>query len=456
MNEDTLQLQARFDRTLVRQHHKSVRYLVVECTAPSQPEEDEREMPPLNLGVVIDASGSMEAHDGGGVRGLDLSRLEAAQQASEGIVQSLDERDTLSLVSFADDTITHLSALSLSDEGKHTASDTIRAIETRGCTNLHDGWMAGAEQVALHMEQHPECTNRLLVLTDGLANQGVVDPHELAQVAANLSMRGISTSAVGIGADYSTEQIEPMAENGGGMLHHTERPSDIIEVVLAELRDMRATVIDDLEINVDSMGDGGSAGGGAGAGMSVEVVGIVERPAARGTSAVLGSLVGNATRRAVFRVHVPAGCNDPLRFRVQASWRVEEGRENVQCDVELTPTRDDAVYMEVWDQETCTEAARIWQADIIKQALDLNRAGDYRGARNLARAQKRYFRHYASRLDVGEELLQKLERALRRMARPMEERSRKEIGSALYKEKRGVSDYRTSAAPKAWEEYLKD
>ena len=166
MNEDTLQLQARFDRTLVRQHHKSVRYLVVEATAPSPPEQEEPDTSRLNIGVVIDASGSMAMHDGGGVSGLDLSRLEAAQQASEGIVQNLDERDTLSLVSFADDTITHLSALGLSEEGKPTASAAIRELETRGCTNLHDGWLGGAEQVALYMEQHPECINRLLVLTD--------------------------------------------------------------------------------------------------------------------------------------------------------------------------------------------------------------------------------------------------------------------------------------------------
>ena len=33
MNEPTLQMNARFDRTLVRQHHASVRYLVVEATA---------------------------------------------------------------------------------------------------------------------------------------------------------------------------------------------------------------------------------------------------------------------------------------------------------------------------------------------------------------------------------------------------------------------------------------
>ena len=82
--------------------------------------------------------------------------------------------------------------------------------------------MAGAEQVALHKEEHPEGIHRLLILTDGQANDGLVDPQELSEVAANLRMRGISTSAVGIGQDYSTHQIEPIADQGGGMLHHTQ------------------------------------------------------------------------------------------------------------------------------------------------------------------------------------------------------------------------------------------
>ncbi|HIG55160.1 MAG TPA: VWA domain-containing protein [Candidatus Handelsmanbacteria bacterium] len=448
MSEKKLQLQARFDRTLVREDNKSVRYLVVEATAPP-PEQEEREMPPLNLGVVIDASGSMAGHDGGGVSGLDISRLAAAQQASEGIVQNLTERDTLSLISFADDTIAHLSALGLSEEGKRTASTAIRELETRGCTNLHDGWLGGAEQVALYMEQHPECINRLLVLTDGQANEGVVDPDELARIAADLRTRGISTSTVGIGQDYSTDQIEQMAEHGGGMLHHTERPSDIIEVVLAELKDMRATVIDDLEVGVSLEGEDGRR-------VCVEVVGIAERHDGVGAQAVLGSLVGNAVRRAVFRVHVPAGCEDVLRFRVEASWRGEERRETLQSEVMLTPAKDDAVYVEVWDQEACTEAARVWQADVIRQAIDFNRMGDYRQAKRFAKEQMRYFRHYAKRLDEGEELVEKLDRALRRMARPMREGSRKEIGSAMYKHQRGEQDHRVMAAPREWDEYLED
>ena len=441
MNEQTVQVKARFDRTLVRQHHTSVRYLVVETTAPP-PERTTENMPPLNLGVVIDASGSMEAYDGGS-HGRDMSRLEAAQQASKGIAGSLDPSDTLSLVSFADDAMVHLPATRLDGEGKRAAIRAIEQIETRGCTNLHEGWMAGAEQVALHKEAHPEGIHRLLILTDGQANDGLVDPQELAEVAANLRMRGISTSTVGIGQGYSTEQIEPIAEHGGGMLHHTEYASDIIEVVLAELKDMRATVVDDLEIAV-SCESAQSIG--------IEAVGTVMRAG----RVALGSLVGNATRRAVFRVKVPAGCTEPLRFSVEATWRSDEGRAQTTCPLALTPDHDEAVYTEVWDQAVCTEAARIWQAEIVRQALELNRAGDYRGARRFAKAQKRYFTHYARRLDEGEEMLYKLEQALERMQRPMEEYARKEIGVAMHKMRTNSSDYRDSQAPPSWEQFLRD
>ena len=449
MSEDLVQLQARFDRTLVRQFNKSVRYVVVEATARPLTEEEDRAIAPLNLGLVIDASGSMEAGDGGGASGAGLSRLGAAQQASEGIVQNLAERDTLSLVSFADEAITHLSSLGLSEEGKRAASAAIAELSTRGCTNLHDGWLGGAEQVALHMEKDSECINRLLVLSDGQANEGVVDPQELAQIAAELRMRGISTSTVGIGEDYSTAQIVEMAEHGGGMLHHTERPSDIIEVVLAELRSMRATVVDDLEVAVFVEGAGGRR-------VRVDVVGMAERRDQAGTRAVLGSLVGNAMRRAVFRVHVPEGCEEVLRFRVQASWRGEEGRESVERELELRPAHDDEVYTEVWDQEICTEAARVWQAEIVRQALDLNRSGDYRAARRFAKQQLGYFRHYTRRLDEGRELFGKLQMALDRMARPMREHSRKEIASAMYKRNRGERDQRVMQAPAEWESYLEE
>ena len=453
MNEsNTLHLEVGFDRRYVRRRHPSVRYLVVEATAPAAPDCEERELPPLNLGLVLDASGSMEAKDAGG-SGVPLSRLEAAKQASEGVVRNLGEADGLALVSFADEAIAHLSSLALDEEGKSTAAAAIASLETRGCTNLHDGWLEGAEQVASYMVDHPNCRNRLLLLSDGHANRGITDSGTLADVAAGLRMRGISSSTVGIGIDYSTEQIEQIAESGGGMLHHAQYPAEIVEVVLAELRDMRATVIDDLEIGVDApTGHGGGTDGG----VAIEVVGLADHPHAAGACAVLGSLVGSATRRAVFRVFVPPGpADEVLTFRIEASWREAgaDGRQTARTQVSMARARDEVVFAEKTDEPMAMEAARVWQADVVKKAIDLNRQGRYREAEDFTRQQLRHFRRFCRRFVGGEELCASLERTLQRVVMPMPEFSRKEIETAMYKRNRGTLDYR-SQAPQAWEDYL--
>lgn len=48
-----------------------------------------------------------------------------------------------------------------------------------------------------------------------------------------------------------------------------------------------------------------------------------------------------------------------------------------------------------------------------------------------------------------------LERTLDRVMRPMAERARKGIATAMYQAGRGASDYRANA-PGSWQDYLKD
>ena len=58
----TLQLAAGFDRALIRRGGDSVRFLVVDVTAPTVEAEKTPAVSraPLNLALVIDASGSMQ------------------------------------------------------------------------------------------------------------------------------------------------------------------------------------------------------------------------------------------------------------------------------------------------------------------------------------------------------------------------------------------------------------
>mgnify|MGYP001179904031 CR=1 FL=1 len=462
MNDNTaISFDAHFDRTLVRADGRSVRYLVVDVEAPALPEQNTQEQPPLNLGLVLDASGSMDARDGGATENalehhFGMSRLEAAQAASAGVAECLSGDDRLSVVSFADEAITHLAGETLDGPGHALARQAIETIRTRGCTDLRGGWLEGAEQVAALMQESPNSRHRLLLLSDGHANRGITDPEFLASEADALRRRGITTSTVGIGADYSTEQIEALAAHGGGMMHHTASPSEIVEVVLAELRQIKATVVEDLELEV-SYDNGTSGAGGGGATVDIEAMGLASEQRGGTTSAVVGPLTGGAARRVVFRIWVTTSDHTvDLNFRVGARWRAAGHDAHRTCETmtSLQVADKHDVYGEILDADVGESVARIWSAEIVTRAMVLNREGDYRKARHYVRDQLRHFERYCRRFGGGEDLIDGLHKTMRRIVRPMREHSRKEIMTHSHKSARGARDLRAAMADESYEKYL--
>ena len=197
---DELRLTARVDRSLVWKRGNSVRYLLAEVQAPAASVDRSGQPAALNLALVIDASGSMEG-----------APLAAAKQAAAGVVRQLSERDRVSLVSFDTTVTTHVEAVPVTAEGKTQALAAIAAVESGASTNLSAGWLAGATCVAHAMEGDPAGQHRVIVLSDGWANDGLTDPGVLARHAAALSQRGLYSSSVGIGDDYSTAQLRAMS-----------------------------------------------------------------------------------------------------------------------------------------------------------------------------------------------------------------------------------------------------
>lgn len=170
-----------------------------------------------------------------------------------GVIGRLRPTDVLSVVSFDDNVIVHLDGHALAD-GTGPALAAVRSLETGGSTDLAGGWAAGADCVARTLTRGG-FRNHVLLLSDGHANRGIVDPALLALAAEQRRGQGITTSCLGIGDGYSTTQLLALAERGGGRLHDAAHTDEIVEVVMGELGALSRVAAEDVRVEVRATGE---------------------------------------------------------------------------------------------------------------------------------------------------------------------------------------------------------
>lgn len=207
-------------------------YVLVRAYAEGTPNRDKARLP-LNLSVVLDRSGSMAG-----------DKLSYVKQAAQFLVQHLTSADRLSVVSYNQDVTTNVPSQKV--EKKDRILQAIAKLVSGGTTNLSGGWLQGCQHVA--SEQGERQINRVLLLTDGLANQGVTDPERIIEMVRQKRDEGILTTTMGVGMDFNEDLLTRMAAEGGGAFYFIDNPDRTPAIFGEELNDLLTVVAQNLRV----------------------------------------------------------------------------------------------------------------------------------------------------------------------------------------------------------------
>lgn len=163
----------------------------------------------MHLALVLDRSGSMS--------GEPIERL---REAAALLLRRLWPEDRVSVVAYDNEVLTLADAVS---GDRHAEAATgVGRLFARGSTNLSGGWLRGRDLVEKALV--PAGVNRIVLMTDGLANQGITDPGRLGELCRSAAAAGITTTTIGFGPNFNEDLLRLMADAGGGATYYVERP----------------------------------------------------------------------------------------------------------------------------------------------------------------------------------------------------------------------------------------
>jgi Mg-chelatase subunit ChlD len=338
---------------------RSQREAVLQIGFTTAEVNERTDLRPLNLVFVIDKSGSMDESD----------KMSRVKDGLRTMVGRLRPDDIVSIVAFDTQARLLFPAQAIGDG--NSLRYAIDCLVPEGGTNLHSGLMMGYSEARRNFR--PGATNRVILLTDGIANYGVTDPARIAAESAECNARGIDLSTIGVGLDLNNDLLRTLARSGRGLYHFISDYKDINKVFVNEVQSLISSVAKNVEVRIEY-----------GSGLRLEkIYGYQPRFSNGNVSVTLDDMNNGLTEviMAKFRT-------DSLKISVPVKVRLSYYDVKRKCHVEevqelrLVPAESDScdvlADVEVKKNYTIAELA-----DSLYAMAGLARGGNYSQAQNV-------------------------------------------------------------------------
>jgi len=408
MTKNTIQISMQTELALLEESVPSQRTVEITLRPPAAVESGKR--PRLNLALVLDRSGSMSG-----------AKLEYAKQAAQHLIDLLDEQDRVAVVAYDDKVTVVAESMEITSKSRRLIKNKVQKIETGGSTNLGDGWLTGCKEVAANQVEGQ--LERTLLLTDGLANVGMVDLEELAVHARELCGRGVSTSTFGVGEDFNEHLLEAMSTAGGGLYHYIQSPEQIAQIFSREFSELAAVTARDVKITLEIP-----------AGVSAQVLGAWRAETENGRMCIYIGAMQAARPQSIYvnLLTPPANSETGITLKAEVSGLGGGGEAYVDsAEIEFKYAHKKTVNKAVRDQGLLERSSQVRVAEAVNESLKLERKGKRKEAsRNLKIAME------AASPYMPAAQLEKYDQMSQRMEHGLEENDRKSAQYSSYMARR--------------------
>ncbi len=241
----------------------------------------------------------------------------------------------------------------------------VNEVYPRGRTNLGGGLSEGYRQVGCNLRR--EYVNRVILLSDGLANEGVTDPGRLGAIAQRQRTSGVSLTTIGVGLDYNENLMVDLSEQGGGNYYFIENPENLASVLRREFDQLSSMLAQSVILELE-----------LGSGVTLrDVIGFQYQREGTKVRVPIGDLYANDSRELCAEISIPPGKGSFTVANGRLVWQGESAAHKAfpsfRTSVRYEDDKAEVERERDWDTQAKGDVAVSTRA--VKQAMEALDAG---------------------------------------------------------------------------------
>ena len=201
-------------------------------------EVSKQERKPLALTFVIDVSGSMN----------EQNRLGMVKHTLRLLCSQLDARDSIAIVAFSTDARMILPMTSA--RNRELIESALEPLKAEGGTNSEAGLKMGYAAALAGLNS--EATNRVVFLSDGVANVGETNPEKLSAEVKTIREKGVYLNTIGVGMNnHNDVLLEQLADKGDGMCNYIDSAAEAKHAIVDNFTGAFEPIARDVKVQVE-------------------------------------------------------------------------------------------------------------------------------------------------------------------------------------------------------------